>query len=433
MTIWKITSGEPLQGRIRPPSSKSQTLRAFLFAALSKQGGIIHHPLESQDALAMKQACSLLGAQFEDSGESCLVRPLALESNLERCLCFNAQNSGIVWRFLTGILSTRESLSLVWGDDSILNRRPMWPLAKALSQVGVQIWQTQERQGPCLVRGGWKCWPSSIEIEGFDSQPVSAMLIASALQENKEIHLKVKKPKEVQWAHLTVDWLRRLGTEIKTEASGENYWIKTGPRWKRMDYTVPVDYSSAAFLLAAALVSKGHVEIQGLVEDPQPDKALLSILEAAGADLRQTGQRTLVVNGQKAFEGFDVDISGPIDLLPILLTLSCYAGSESVIRGISGARIKESDRVDAMVGELSKMGAHIRVNEDEVRITPSLLRANRNLQSHQDHRIAMALAVAALGADGESLIHDTQWAAKTYPGFAEDLSSLGAQVVKSSV
>lgn len=433
MTLWKITQSKPLEGSLRPPSSKSQTLRAFLFACLSEQGGIIEYPLESQDALAMKKACEKLGASFKQQDHRCLItpikNPLTNPLELDKSRSFSAGNSGIVWRFLAGVLSTRKELNLLWGDNSILNRRPMCPLTKALEQVGVSMWQTEGDKGPCVIKGPWKSFPEIVEIEGFDSQPVSALLIASALQkEGQKVSIKVNHPREIEWAHLTVHWLRLLGAKVQASLEGDFYRVEAGIRWQRLDYTVPVDYSSAAFLIGAGLISKGKLRLRGLVDDPQPDKALISILIESGASLAWGPNGDLLVDGSCGFDGFEVDIRGPIDLLPMLMTLGCFARTASCIRGISGARLKESDRVSAMALELSKMGAELFVGEDEVRIKPSTLVASKNLKSHHDHRIAMSLAVASLGTLGESVIHETEWAAKTYPEFALDLQVLGAAI-----
>lgn len=430
MTCWSVDFSFPLEGSIRPPGSKSQTLRAILFASLSQEGGIIRCPLESQDSIAMTLACESLGVVFEKKTDVWQVKPASQPISSSKTLCFDAMNSGIVWRFLAGVLSTRENLSLIWGDHSILNRRPIQPLVRALSQTGVDIWQTQSSRGPCLVKGPWKRVPKVIEMDGLDSQPVSAMLIASALQESvTPIAIQVRNPKEVQWAYLTVHWLRSLGVKVEADPLGEKYLVYPS-KWKSIDYTVPVDYSSAAFMIAAALVSKGQVTIQGLVDDPQPDQALLGFLKEAGADINLKHDE-LHVNGQVPFNGFEADLSGPIDLLPILMTLACYAQSPSCFYSIGGARLKESDRVSCMANELSKMGARIEVFEDKVKVWPSSLTSCLDLQSHDDHRLAMALAVAALGAKGTSKIHQVQCSNKTYPNFVQDLKHLGAKIAAS--
>lgn len=434
MNSWSISFSHPLKGKLRPPSSKSQTLRALLFASLSQEGGIIEHPLNSSDSMAMIDACSALGARFDQKEDCWLVSPLPKNSFSKtnsqlKVLSFNAKNSGIVWRFLAGVLSTRPALSLLWGDVSILNRRPMKPLIDALCQTGVEMWQTEETRGPCLLKGPWKKIPERILIDGFDSQPVSALLIAAALQENQNIKIEVVNPKEVEWAHLTVYWLRRLGAEIECDLLGHHYNVRAKTRWKRLDYGVPVDYSSSAFIIAATLITHGKVTLEGFFDDPQPDRAFIGFLKEAGACLEWDVSRGLIhVDGSSSFKGFDVDLSGPIDLLPVMMTLATYAQTPSLFRQIAGARLKESDRVSAMTSELRKMGAHIDLGDNEMRVFPSKLKHHEGLKSYQDHRIAMALAVAALGVEGESTINETQWVAKTYPEFVKDLQSLGANI-----
>lgn len=428
MMCWRIQPSRSLKGTLRPPSSKSQSLRALLFASLAKGPCELQGILQSPDAAAMTQACEKLGARFHWTGKDrCSIEPMMNLASDQRALLFDSGNSGIVWRFITAINSLRPGLTLMTGDRSILERRPIDPLLGALKELGAHTWRPQGSKGPCILKGPLKFEIKSLIQAGFDSQPVSALLIAAAAH-GCALDVHVQGPKEVPWAKLTVSWLKRLGIAINSNEEGTFYRINSPGRWPGFNYTVSADYSSAAFLIAAAVVTRSQVNLEGLDPDElQPDKELLTILDKAGVAF--TFDRGLLrIDGRAGIIGFEANLSGPIDLLPILATLACYAKGPSSLYEISGARLKESDRIVSITTELTKMGARFDIGRDWLKIYPAKLSGCENLQGHNDHRIAMALAIAALGASTASLIHGVGCVAKTYPKFAADLRSIGAIV-----
>lgn len=443
MKSWHITPAyAPLKGKLRVPGSKSQAHRALLFGALQEESSIVYEVPDTFDMKSMIEACRTLGAKFTKkeatlSGQLTwqIERQRPFYSKSTKLHLVHAGNSGIVWRFALAAGSLTGDSFLFLGDNSLLFRRPQKALIDALTQVGVSIWQTHPYGGACFIKGPWNRYSGPIVIDGTDSQPLSAMLIASSLSRpllhEEKIDFKVQSPKEIPWVHLTVCWLRQRGVEVETfelnhQDAGRFYRVYP-QKWKATDYAVAGDFSSAAFMIAAAMVRRSKITIEGLEKgDLQPDAKLIEYLEEVGVVFSWT-KEGVEVDAQRPYLGFTIDITGPIDLLPILAVIGCYGNSPLYIHGIQGARSKESDRVVAMTTELSKMGAKIRCEGDCMVVLPSNLSGAR-LSSHKDQRVAMALAVAALGAKGPSVIEDVAWSAKTYPSFAQDLIKLGARI-----
>ncbi|MFA5117147.1 MAG: 3-phosphoshikimate 1-carboxyvinyltransferase, partial [Candidatus Omnitrophota bacterium] len=191
------------------------------------------------------------------------------------------------------------------------------------------------------------------------------------------------------------------------------------------DFIVHGDYSSAAFLLAAACLVPSDVTLTDLVEDKQGDKAIVGILEKMGAVIKRKGN-SLKVRGPFELKGINIDCSDTPDLVPILAVLGCFAKGASRLYNIEHLIYKESNRIAMPALELSKLGAHIHFTRKELLVKQSILQGGV-VSPHNDHRLAMALAVAALKAGGVT-IQDTRCVSKSYPMFFQDMRKLGANL-----
>jgi 3-phosphoshikimate 1-carboxyvinyltransferase len=424
MSRFKVRRSQ-VSGVIEIPASKSHTLRAILFAALGRGKSIIRNYLLSNDANRMIDACRLLGANilmFADRLEVFgLDGQIALAEDV-----IDAGNSGIVLRFISAIAALSSHYIIVTGDYSIRHQRPIAPLLKALRDLGATAISTKEdNYAPVIIHGPIQA--VSAHIAGEDSQPVSALLIAASFVEGVT-EINVTNPGEKPWILLTLHWLDRLGIRYENHEF-LRYRIFGKCSYEGFDYTVPSDFSSAAFPIAAALITNSEVTLTNIdMDDPQGDKELIYILQKMGAQIEiDAAQKTLKVNKSGKLVGMPIDINTFIDALPILAVIGCYATAEMHIMNAGIAREKECDRLSAITLELKKMGADIEELADGLIIKPSKLTAAR-LHSHHDHRIAMALLVACLGAEGESLIEDSECVAKTFPNVAQVFRSLGADV-----
>lgn len=416
-------SKSKLQGEIWIPPSKSHTMRALFFASLAKGKSEIHHYLKSPDTDAMISALRKFGIKIEVKEEKITVwgSKLAPASDVIDC-----GNSGQVLRFVTALSALLPTYTVLTGDESIRTNRPMAPLIKALQELGC-FCESSKRDGyaPILVRGPLS--EGVCSLRGEDSQPVSSLLMMGAFSPHP-IEIHVESPGETPWIDLTLSWLHKFS--IPYEKKGYEYFKVMGQACIcGFEYYVPGDFSTAAFPIAAAIVTKSEITLQNIdFSDVQGDKKLISILEERGVHFEKNEKsKTLKVLASGSFDGGEVDINSCIDALPILAVIGCFGKNPLSITNGKIAREKESDRIHAICMELKKMGARIKEREDGLQVWPSSLRG-ASLLGHQDHRIAMSLAVASMGAFGESQMQGGSCIQKTYPTFIQSFSLLGAQI-----
>lgn len=395
---------------IQLPPSKSQTLRAILFAALADGVSTIDNVLDSADAAAMIAASQALGAQIEKKERTLIIRGIGKKRTIlhER---IDAGNSGIVLRFVGAVAALFSTKITISGDASIKTRRSCKPLIDGLQQFHAKV-----SDHPLTVQGPIQS--GAITIDGEDSQPVSGLLIAASLLENSST-ITVHNGGERPWIELTLDWLRKQGVTIQ-EKNPWTFEVAPVASFSPFRYSVPGDLSQLAYLVAAALITTGKTTLLNVdLNDLQGDKVILSIFEKMGASFSIDGT-TLEIVGPQMLHGIDVDINSCIDMVTILAVMGCYATGETRIRGASIARDKESNRLEAMVTELKKMGATIQETEDGLHMCHSKL-YGAALYSHNDHRVVMALAIASLFANGPTTISGIECIKKTYPEFFLDL------------
>lgn len=419
MTNVKIKPGK-LHGEIAIPSSKSHTIRSLLFALMAKGKSSIRFPLPSPDTFAMLDAIRHLGAKIDMEQETLFVEGVAGKLHPAEDV-IQCGNSGQVLRFIGALAALSPSYTILTGDLSIRHNRPVAPLLDALNQLGGSAVSSRlDGYAPIIVRGPVKGGKAT--VAGEDSQPVSGLLILGAFV---PLELHVTNPGEKPWVALTLNWFDRLGIPYENHHF-ERYKMKGGSHLQAFHYTVPGDFSSAAFPLAAALVTHSEIILDNIdLKDVQGDKAIIPAFESMGARFESHGSQ-LSVKKTQTLKGTRIDINDFIDALPILAVVGCFAQGKTEIVNAAIARKKESDRIHCIATELKKMGADIEERPDGLIVRPAQLHGSPDLQSHHDHRMAMALSVAALGAHGESSIRGIECVGKSYPTFFHDLTQLGA-------
>lgn len=407
-------------GKLAIPASKSHNLRAILFGALADGTTRISNYLPSPDTQAMVNAVRHLGAEVHVFRDEIQVTGGNLQGPADVIQC---GNSGMVLRFVGALGGLLPNYTILTGDYSIRHNRPVAPLLEGLNQLGA--FATSSRQNgyaPILVKGPFTNGKAT--IDGADSQPVSGLLIAAAFAPHP-IELYVKNPGEKPWVDLTLNWLTRLG--IPFEREGYTYYrLEGNSKIEPFSYSIPGDFSTAAFPIAAALLTGSELTIENLdMEDCQGDKQIIPILEQMGARFT-TAQNSITIH-PSTLKGIKIDINDCIDALPILAVVGCFAEGTTEIVGAAIARKKESDRISCIATELKKMGADIEERADGLVIKKSDLHGAA-LHSHHDHRIALALAVAALCAHSQSALNDVECIEKTYPTFFDDFIAIGAKI-----
>ena len=404
------------KGEISVPPSKSQTIRAILFGMLSSGKATVDNFLPSPDTEAMLKAASLFGARIQRRGKM-----LFIEGGFGPAQdVIDAGNSGLILRFVGGISGLLPTYTVLTGDQSIRENRPVAPLLDGLAQLGALAKSSRlDGRAPIVIKGPIR--PGKIKIDGRDSQPVSALLIATSLL-NGPSEITVENPGEKPWVALTLHWLEKFGAKISHDDFC-HYHVAGGLNIPDFHYTVPGDFSTAAFPIAAALVTGSSLKITNLdFNDPQGDKQLIEIVQEMGGRVKRSD--TLEISGGPLM-GIKIDVNSCIDALPILAVLGCFASGVTELYGGAIVRSKESDRIAAIVSELKKMGAQIEEREDGLIVKKSQLHGAK-VSSNGDHRIALALSVAALGAIGPTEIEGAQCISKTYPQFVADFIRIGA-------
>lgn len=417
-----LSSNSRLQGAIRIPASKSQTLRAILFAALAEGESTIHEALKSPDTDAMVAACRSFGAKIEYS-ENIKIEGVSGQVTKTEAV-IHAGNSGIVLRFCSAIAALGCFPIVITGDHSIRHQRPMLPLINALKQLNVSIESMRgDGMAPLIIKGPLK--PGRVVLEGADSQFVSSLLIATAFADGSS-EIEVCNPGEIPWVEMTLDWFDKLGIAY-SQSEYRLYKIPGRATIKGFEYKVPGDFSSAAFPIAAALITQSELEIQNLdFEDRQGDKKLIPILEKMGAKF-EIRKDFLRVMKSDHLQGLTIDVNEIIDAIPILATLACFAKTPTRLFNGAIAKSKECNRLSCTAEELNKMGGDVQILEDGLLIKPRKLRGAL-LNSHHDHRLCMSLAVASLGAEGSSEIEGSECIAKTFGDFVLNMQQLGAKI-----
>ncbi len=414
-----------LEGSLSIPPSKSQTLRALVFALMAEGSSTIINPLESPDTYAMIEAISKLGAKVTKTGNSITVN--GVSGTLKPADdVIDCKNSGQVLRFIGALAGLIPCYTILTGDHSIRARRPVKPLLDGLQMLGA--FATSSRQNdyaPIIIKGPIQ--NGAAFIDGKDSQPVSGLLIAGAFAKGKTT-LNVENPGETPWIDLTLSWFDRLGIPY-SNINYAQYEMYGNVKYKAFNYHVPGDLSSLAFPLCAALVTKSTLRIENVdLTEMQGDKKIIPILQKMGAkiDIHEKDM-AIKVHGSSELHGIEIDMNECIDALPILAVMGCFAKGTTHLVNAHIAREKESDRINSICKELKKMGANIEEREDGLIASHSSL-IGHNLKSYDDHRIIMSLSIAAHFAKGLTTIENCLMVEKTYPSFVKDLQKVGSPI-----
>jgi len=332
--------------------------------------------------------------------------------------------SGVTLRFTIPISSLASADIRLKGAEALL-RRPLQPLVEAMKQMGVEVALDQNGvrvQGHPL--GGRVQLPGDVS-----SQFISGLLLAGPLM-TEGLELKVTSPLESRgYVSLTLEAMKRHGVDVEADGEMSRFKIAPGQTYKTADHDIPGDYSSSAFLMSAAAVTGSKILLQGLSEEEtDPDSAFMGVLSEMGVKT-SFAHNALTVEGAP-MKAVNVSISDCPDLGPVVAVLGCYADGETRMTGARRLRYKESDRLQAMINELRVLGGEVNGTDDGLTLSGPTPLHGGTVDSHGDHRIAMALTIAALNATDRVVITNAQCVSKSYPSFFNDIRSLGVEVVE---
>ena len=405
----------PPDAVVRPPGSKSITNRALLCAALAEGESVLRGALFADDTLAMIGAVAALGAGVEAREDQALVRVSGARLGLTP-VRIDAGRSGTTSRFVLAAAALGNAECVVDGDPQ-LRARPMGPLIDALEQLGVRV-RTLGEPG-CLPLA--LCGPAHggrVRIAGHvSSQFLSGLLMAAPLIDGG-LEIELTSPLvSVPYVEMT----RAVMAAFGVSADG----FRVAPAaYAPTDFAIEPDASAASYFFAAAAITGGRVTVEGLGADSiQGDVAFLDVLERMGARVDR-GPASTTVSGTGTLRGIDVDMSDISDTAQTLAAVAVFADGPTRVRGIGFIRRKETDRIAAIVGELRRAGIEASEEDDGFVIVPGGVEPVR-FETHDDHRMAMSLALLGLRVAGIELA-DPGCVAKTYPAFFEDLAMLRA-------
>ena len=405
-----------IKGTIKAPASKSMTQRAIAAALLADGESMIHNPSYCDDSLAAMSIAVGLGARVEPLvNELKIIGSATLKESKLNC-----GESGLAIRMFSPIVALYPAEITLVGANS-LKKRPMIMIEEALNQLGVKC-KSSAGFLPLTIQGpivGGRC-----EIDGsVSSQLLTGLLMALPLA-SKNSEIKVNNLKSKPYIDMTIQLLNSFGITI--ENSNYNLFkISGNQKYTPNTYIVEGDWSGGAFLLVAGAIN-GQLIIKGLRRDSkQSDMSILNALEMADAHLI-IGDDQIEIS-KSELKAFEFNATQSPDLFPPLVALASYCKGISTIKGVSRLIYKESNRAETLKEEFGKMKINIEINDDMMFVTGGQPQSAR-VESHEDHRIAMAVAVASLGATGRVSIRDSQCVAKSYPGFFDDLRNLGALV-----
>ncbi|MCX6641900.1 MAG: 3-phosphoshikimate 1-carboxyvinyltransferase [Candidatus Bathyarchaeota archaeon] len=410
-----------VKGTVDAPASKSMTHRILLLGALADGQSVIRNPLSAEDTDATREVLNLLGVEIENNDDVWRLQGGVLHTSPEP---LNCRESGTTLRFMTAICGLINGDSILTGGSS-LRARPIQPLLNALKHIGVDS-KSSEGFPPVTIQGTGILRGGSTELPGnISSQYVSALLTVAPLAEDPvEINLTTRLESK-PYVEMTLHAMRLFGVEPYVSTNLMRFEIPT-KRYSATDVRVEGDWSSAAFLLAAGALSV-EVSVTGLdLKSAQADKAIIEILLQMGADVKVTDNK--VTSKLSKLGGIDIDMVDCPDLFPVVSALCATAREESRLKGLERLRLKESDRVQAMLDGLKQMGVKAEKVGEELKIRSGPVRGAK-VNSYMDHRIAMSFAVLALAAKGATTIQGADCVAKSYPGFWHDLEKIGGDII----
>lgn len=420
-----VLPADALVGTVELPADKSIAHRSALFSAISDGSSRIVGFPTAADPQSTLSCVRALGIRVEQDGDALVVHGEGLHGLKAPSGPLDCGNSGTTMRLLSGILAGQSFDSTLVGDAS-LSVRPMGRIMNPLREMGASI-DGEDGHAPLEIKAASSpLTPISYRLPVASAQVKSCVLLAGLYADGETSVIETKPSR---------DHTERMLGLSRFEMGDESILSVTGGRapYARM-WSIPADFSAAAFMLVAASILDGSLIRMPRVGLNPSRTGLLDVLRAMGANILIENERD--VSGEpigdlivKSAPLSGIRVKGPIipnliDEIPILAVAGVFAEGVTEIRGAAELRHKESDRIAAVVSGLRAMGAQVEEFEDGMAITGGAGLTGAEIATHHDHRIAMAFAVAGLGAKGSTLIHDASIANVSFPGFYDTIEAL---------
>ncbi len=419
-----------LRARIAVPGDKSISHRALMLGSLAEGETTIRGLLLGEDPRSTAACFRALGADISELNSDLVrVRGIGLGNLLEPANVLDAGNSGTTLRLMLGVLASHPGRFFAVTGDASLRSRPMSRVVTPLRHMGAKIWGREGGgKAPLAVMG------ENLRAIHYSTPVASAQVKSCLLLAGLSVDGETAITEPEQSRDHSERMLKAFGAEIVVDRDRHTIVVKGPARLVGQDITVPGDISSAAFwLVAGAIVPDSDVTIEHVGVNPTRT-GILDALRDMGADITLENPRE--VTGEPVADlrvrssplrGCTIDgaiVPRAIDELPVLAVAAAFAEGTTTIRDAAELRVKESDRIAAMASELTRLGANVTEHPDGLEITGGRKLAGTRVNSYDDHRIAMSLAIAALRAEGTTAIERADCVAISYPSFIETLQQL---------
>ena len=416
-----------ISGTISAPPSKSYTHRAVILGALAEGETVVENFLTSDDTQYTISACRSLGVDIQSSGKTLKIigtgGQLPVKRDSQRIF---VGNSGSTIRMVASLAALTPT-KVVFDGEARLHQRPIGDLLAALKSLGVEASSVRGNGCPPIEIQGGKLLGGEVVISGMvSSQYISSLLMVAPYAE-RAVNIKViDELRSKPYVDITIDTMREFGVEVENHNYKE-FIVKGGQKYQGRHYKVEGDYSSAAYFFAAGATSRGTITVGNLKSNSvQGDRYFLDILSGMGCRVNYHGGQVKLTR-ENELAGVTVDMGDYPDIVQPLAVVAAYAKGKTEIINIGHLRYKETDRVENTACELRKMGIKVEVKEDAMTINGGKPKGGV-VETYNDHRMAMSLAVAALSADGETIINGAEAVTKSYPEFFANLAKIGARV-----
>ncbi|MBI2472901.1 MAG: 3-phosphoshikimate 1-carboxyvinyltransferase [Planctomycetes bacterium] len=416
---------KPVTGKIdavvNVPGSKSYTNRALITAALADGESAITNALFSDDTKYMASSLNTLGIPVkEDRSNNRFVVDGKGGSIPAKQANLFIGNAGTAMRFLTATLTLGSGIYEIDGIER-MRQRPIQDLLDGLTQLGADI-QSKNDNGcpPVIIRGKGLRGGSAVVKGDLSSQYFSAMLMTAPYAE-KDVTIEVKGDLvSKRYVDMTIALMCQFGVNV--ENSGyKTFFVKAGQRYKAVRYEVEGDASAASYFFAAAAITGGKVKVMGIGRDSlQGDIHFVDVLKSMGCKVTKN-VNWIEVQGN-LLHGVDVDMGDMPDVVQTLAAVAVFARGKTRVRNVKNMRIKETDRIVAVVNELRRMGISAVEYEDGLEIEPSTPKP-AEIETYDDHRMAMSFALIGLRANGITIKHP-ECVSKTFPDYFQRLDAL---------
>ncbi|MDY0281046.1 MAG: 3-phosphoshikimate 1-carboxyvinyltransferase, partial [Salinivirgaceae bacterium] len=407
--------GVRVLGTIVAPASKSHAQRAIAIAGIAQGESVIYGCGNSRDVKASIDIVRSFGINVTEIGDQLIVRGgLKYPKSAIDCL-----ESGLCLRMFSAISGTFSDPIILTGHGSLVNRS-MRMVEQTLMALGVDC-ETNNGKLPIKIRGPFR--QNVASVDGSESSQVVSGLLIAAPRNGKGLTLKVENLQSKSYVDLTIDTMRQFGVRVVND-NYSSFYVAPEEKYKATTVCVEGDWSGAAFLLVAGAIA-GKVMVENISPySSQPDKNILGVLMNVGANL-SIGANSIEVT-KNELRPFSFDATHCPDLIPPLVALAANCKGDSMITGANRLINKESDRGFALQQEFKKMGIEIVVSGDVIIVYGGKIKSAL-VDSHGDHRIAMACAVAGLTSGSAVDISNAEVIEKSYPGFYDDLRQLSVE------